>query len=346
MKRGRIIILDTWRGRPCAVQIDDGQVTDLLVDAETDIPLPGAIYRAKTLRPMKGQGGLTLDLGGDQRGYLRQAKGIGQGETLLVQVSSFADGGKAAPVTPKLMFKSRYAIVTPGAPGRNVARKIRDEEERDRLTVLALEGMDGADEGLGLIIRSEAQGIAGDAIAAEIANMRDLAETVLADANGAPELLVDAPSAEVEAWRDWPSPDEVVRDAGSLETLGFDEVLDALLQPHAALPGGSSMIIEPTTAFVAVDVNTGGDTSFAAGLKANLAVAAELPRQLRMRGLGGQIVIDMAPMPMKERRRVEDAFKKALRSDGIETSLVGWTGLGHLELQRKRARMPLSLIIR
>ncbi|MEM7440860.1 MAG: ribonuclease E/G [Pseudomonadota bacterium] len=346
MRRGRIVLIDTWRGHPCAVLVEDGKVADFLVDTDSDIPQPGAIYRAKSLRPLKGQGGLTLDLGNGQRGYLRQAKGVGPGEIMLVQVASYADGDKAAPVTPKLMFKGRYAIVTPGAPGRNVARKIRDEDERDRLTVLALEGMDGADDTLGLIVRSEAEGANADDVASDIAQMRELAEAVLADSNGAPELLVDAPSAEMTAWRDWPDPDEVIREPGCLETLGFDEVLDGLLAPYATLPGGASMVIEPTTAFVAVDVNTGGDTSFAAGLKANLAVAQDLPRHMRLRGLGGQIVIDMAPMPQKERRRVEDAFKKALRADGIETTLVGWTGLGHLELQRKRARIPLQIAVR
>ena len=92
---------------------------------------------------------------------------------------------------------------------------------------------------------------------------------------------------------------------------------------------------------VAVDINTGGDTSPAAGLKANLAAVKALPRALRLRGLGGQVVVDAAPMPKKDRRQVEQAVRKAFKSDPIETSLVGWTPLGHLELQRKRERLPL-----
>ena len=102
------------------------------------------------------------------------------------------------------------------------------------------------------------------------------------------------------------------------------------------------MVIEPTRALVAVDVNTGRDTSPAAGLKANLATARGLPRQLRMRGLGGQIVIDFAPMPKKDRRTVESALRAAFRADPVETTLVGWTTLGHYELNRARVRVPLS----
>ncbi|MBC6441541.1 MAG: ribonuclease E/G [Rhodobacteraceae bacterium] len=345
MKRGRIILTDTWRGRDCAVLITDGAVQDLLVDADTDTPRPGAIYRAKTLRPMKGQGGLTLDLGTGKRGYLRHAKGIRPGQVMLVQVTSFAGSGKASPVTPKLIFKGRYAAVTPGTPGWNLARRIRNEAERDRLNGLVLEGMDGAAPNLGLIIRSAADGTEDRQIAEDIATVRRLAEAVVEDVNGPPQLLVDAPTAEHAARRDWPAPDEVLREAGCLANLGLDEVLDDLFHPAAPLPGGGMLVIEPTTAFVAVDVNTGGDTSFAAGLKANLGVAQELPRQLRLRGLGGQIVVDMAPMAQKERCLVADAFRKSLRADRIETRIVGWTSLGHLELQRKRVRIPLTLAL-
>ncbi len=94
-----------------------------------------------------------------------------------------------------------------------------------------------------------------------------------------------------------------------------------------------------------MDVNTGADTSFAAGLKANIAAARDLPRQLRLRGLGGQVVLDLAPMPKKDRRTLESALRAALRADTVETSLVGWTPLGHLELQRARARAPLAALL-
>ena len=70
------------------------------------------------------------------------------------------------------------------------------------------------------------------------------------------------------------------------------EAIEALLAPRIALTGGGHMMIEPTRALVAVDVNTGPDTSPAASLKANIAAARDLPRQLRLRGLGGQVVVD------------------------------------------------------
>jgi Rne/Rng family ribonuclease len=118
-------------------------------------------------------------------------------------------------------------------------------------------------------------------------------------------------------------------------------MLDALLSTRVPLPGGGHMYVEPTRALVAVDVNTGGDTTPAAALKANLAAARALPRQLRLRGLGGQIIIDFAPMPKRDRAVLEQCLKASFRKDTSETTLAGWTLLGNYELQRKRDRSPL-----
>jgi Rne/Rng family ribonuclease len=101
------------------------------------------------------------------------------------------------------------------------------------------------------------------------------------------------------------------------------------------------MFVEPTRALIAVDVNTGSDTTPAAALKANLAAARELPRQLRLRGLGGQIVVDFAPMPKRDRAVLEQCLRASFRKEASETTLAGWTPLGNYELQRKRDRMPL-----
>lgn len=341
--KGRSIILDSIAGRMAAALMVDGRLDDLLFDPPAGQPAPGAIFRAVVDRQMKGQGGVFLRLP-EGRAFLRQAKGLRPGQGLLVQVTGYAEEGKAIPVTPKCLFKSRYAIVTPDAPGLNVSRTIRDEDERARLVEIARDTMAGAAENLGVILRSACDGVAREAVAEDIALMRGLAQDVLAEpADGPPELLLDAPDAHSRAWRDWaePDPDEVIEREGSFAETGVLEAIDALSGP-AALPGGGRLFVEPTRALVAVDVNTGPDTSPAAGLKANIAAARALPRLLRLRGLAGQIVVDFAPMPKKDRTALEQALKTAFRADPVETTLVGWTPLGHAELTRKRERLPLA----
>jgi ribonuclease G len=345
---GIVIALGEVRGREAAVRIIDGRAEDLLIALPDDICLPEAIYRARVGRQMKGMGGVFLDLPGGQRGFLKQAKGLTPGEMLLVQVTGVAETGKAVPVTTRLLFKSRYAIVTPNAPGLNISRQIHDEEERVRLQSLAEGAMADTDESMGLILRSAADGVDAATLLDDISAMRDMAIDVLADATGAPEILVEGPSPQSMAWRDWafPDPDEIADGATAFSDHGVLEMIDALLSPIVQLPGDATMAVQATRALIAVDVNTGGDTSPAAGLKANLAAAKELPRQLRLRGLGGQAVIDFAASPKRDRHVLEQTLRAAFRRDGSETTLAGWTPLGNFEVQRKRDRMALAEVLK
>jgi Ribonuclease G/E len=345
--KGRVVVLDEIRGRLAAALLVDGRLEDLLVDPQDEATRIGAIHRATVDRPMKGQGGVFVKLAGGT-GFLRQVSGLAPGQAVLVQVSGTAEAAKAVPVSTRLLFKSRYAIVTPGAPGRNISRRIRDEDARLVLDDLAAETMAGATPDLGLILRSACEGAEPGDIAEDIRAMRDLAKAVLADVSGPPELLVDGPDAHESAWRDWadPPPDEVAEGAGAFAAFDLPDLIGALLEPMVALPGGGHAMIEPTRALVAVDVNTGPDTSPAASLKANIALARDLPRQLRLRGLGGQIVIDFAPMPKKDRVTLEQVLRAAFKGEGGETSLAGWTTLGLFEMVRKRDRPPLAELLR
>lgn len=336
----RAIHLGTIKGREAAALVIDGVLQDLLIDAGDEAVRPGAIYRGVVDRQMKGQGGVFVRLP-DGSGFLRQASGLRPGQTVLVQVTGAAEDGKAIPVTTRLLFKSRYCIVTPGAPGLNVSRRITEEGLRAHLTGIAQVAMNGAEDDLGLIVRSACADGDESEIADDIAATRALAEAVLADTSGKPELLVDGPGPHDTAWRDWTdvAPDEVTEDA--LGPQGVLEMVDAVLTAHVPLTGGGSMVIEPTRALVAVDVNTGNDTTPAAGLKANVAAARDLPRQLRLRGLGGQVVVDFAPMVKRDRATLDQVLRAAFKNEAAETSLVGWTGLGLYELVRKRDRIAL-----
>jgi len=338
--KGRLIALDHIGDREAAALMVDGQVEDLFFD--TDQPAPGTIYRAIVDRPMKGQGGMFLRTP-DGSAFVRQVKGLSPGQTLLVQVTGYAEPGKAIPVTHKVLFKSRYAIVTPDAPGINVSRRIKDDDARESLLEIAHDIMDAG--GFGLILRSSCEGADAGEIADDIAAMADLASKVMADATGDAETLMEGDGPHLLAWREWTDDAEIDSADGSFERHGVSDVLDGLRARDVPLGEQASMAIEPTRALVAVDVNTGGDTSPAAGLKANLAAVKDLPRQLRLRGLGGQIVIDPAPTAKKDRRQIESALRAALKRDSVETVFVGWTPLGHVELQRKRDRLSLSEVL-
>ena len=337
--KGRRIYLDHIGGREAAAIVVNGQLDDLLID--DDNPRNGAIYRGICDRPIKGQGGMILRIPGGTA-WLRGAKGKAPGQPVLIQVTGVAEEGKAVPVTDRILFKSRYAIVTPGAPGYNVSRQIKDEDERERLLAIAHEVMDGD---AGLILRSHAEGAEADEVAEDIAAMLDLCHAIMREGEGTkPEALTEGDGPHAVAWREWNADDVITRE-GCFVDEGVLDLIDALASPKVSIEEGS-MFVEPTRALVAVDVNTGGDTSPAAALKANLAAARMLPRALRLRGLGGQITVDFAPMPKGQRKQVEQSLRGSFRNDPIETSLVGWTPMGCFELQRKRERAATGPLLK
>ncbi|MDX5350761.1 MAG: ribonuclease E/G, partial [Paracoccaceae bacterium] len=312
--KGRQVVLGQLFGREAAALMEDGQLLDLLADPAPLTPLaPGAICRGVAERLMKGQGGIFVRLPEGQTGYLRDRRGIAEGKPLLVQVAGVAEPGKAVPLTNRLIFRGRHALVTPDAPGINVSRKIREPEERALLEDLGRTALAGRSHGL--ILRSAAELAEEEKITAELSQLLDLADRICAETAGGPELLLDAPSPWEQAWTEWaePAPDAVEEGEDSFDRCGVLDAVDSLLGTHVALGGGDA-VIEATRALVAVDVNTGSDSSPAAALKANIALARDLPRQLRLRGLGGQVVIDFAPMPKRDRATLDQVLQAAFRA--------------------------------
>jgi Rne/Rng family ribonuclease len=391
--KGRVILIDVPKERASqAALLVDGRLEDLLLDplkGETP-PAPGEIYWAKVDRLVPGMGGAFVKLTPDQTGFLREAKGLKEGQGVIVQVGSFAEPGKATPVTTRVLYKARRVIHTPDAPGVNVSRQIKDEAERERLTQIvksaAVEEEIEPTEG-GFIIRTAARNAPARELAREVGATfatRYLCEKARNDSAPAARPL-SSEIAFLVAVREWTaeSPDRLIvkkshwrvmqrdeewddRAMAGLDAANSSEIRDRaepydgpdlfdhygvwdeiekLKSPRADLPSGAWMAVEATRAMVTVDVNTGGEFGGGASLTANLEAAKELPRQLRLRGLGGQVIVDFAPLKKTDRKRVEEALKAAFRKDPIETTLAGWTPLGNFELQRKRERRPLTELL-
>ena len=341
----RTIAVDRPRGGPArAALLVDRRLEDLYLDAAPGdaLPAPESVHWARVERVVPGLGAAFLRLGNGAEGWLR-APDLRSGTMLAVQVTRWAEPHKAVPVTERVLFKGRTAILTPGAPGANIARGIRGHEARARLEALAAQAMAGAPEGSGLILRTAAAEASDDEVLAEVAALRAVAADTMAAATGTkPLLLLDAPDAAARAFRDWADPAPSVVDAAdAFERLGVWDAVEALRSPVVALPGGGRMSIEATRAVVAVDVDTAADFGKTAAATANLAACAELPRQLRLRGLGGVVLVDFAPVKKGARQGIENALKRGFAADPVETTLGGWTPLGHFEMVRKRERRPL-----
>jgi Ribonuclease G/E len=348
---GRLIAIERPEGRGAmAALLVDGRLDDLLVDPAPGDPAPApeAIHWARVERVVPTAGAAFVTLEGGAKGWLR-APQARPGAMLAVQVSRWADPGKAAPLTDRPVWKGRLALLTPGAPGANIARSVKGHLARERLEAVALEAMAGAPETLGLVVRSAAAYEDDAAILDEIGALRaELAQAEAGMTGLQPRLLRPAPDAAARALRDWtdPAADAVEDGEDAFERLGVWDAIEALRSARADLPGGGWMTVEATAAMVAVDVNTGEDFAKGAAQRVNMEACAELPRQLRLRGLGGVALIDFAPLKKGARQGVENALRRAFAADPVETQLAGWTPLGHFEMTRRRERRPLREALR
>lgn len=337
--KGHVIATGTHDGRPAAAYVADGKLHDFLAAPPPEYPAPGTVFRGKVGRPVKGLGGFFVDLPNGRRGFLRQTKGISAGGPIYVQVTGYAVEGKAIPVTHRINFRGRYCVVTPEAPGRNLSKSIDDAKAAQTLEQIA--GSLALPETTGLIMRSAAQFAPPETVQAEA---EKLAEKARAIASGAETIEGPDPVQSLASL--WPEVETIDEGHDSFDRFGVDDALSDILAPDIALGTAGTVCIEPTRALVAIDVNTGTDTSPAAGLKTSLLAARSLPRFLRIKGLGGQIVVDFAPFPKKDRRTMENTLRNAFRGDPISTTLAGWTPLGHFELQRRHERLPVERVER
>ncbi len=332
-------------------------------------------------------GGLddSLDLGEEcpptRSGATSIADLVKPGQEVLVQVGKEPAGTKGARVTRALTLPGRYLVLMPGVDYVGVSRRIQAETERERLRAV---GQRIRDPGVGLIVRTAADGASDESLAAdwnllratwkrigERARQARAPALIYRDLDVVQRLVRDQLSGEIHAVV-VDRADELERLSAALAALapayasclrlakpselrqglfaarGVDEEVERALGRRVALPSGAYLVIDQTEALTAIDVNTGryvGDPD--AGLEetflsANLEAAAEIARQIRLRDVGGIIIIDFIDMEVPEhRQRVLEALDAACAPDHSKPQVLGITQLGLVEMTRKKARQSL-----
>jgi ribonuclease G len=360
----RVLALSVAPGEIRGVLLEEGQAVELRLERVAGSSLVDAVFFGRVQRFVPSLPGAFLDLGLGRPALLPGETPRVEGAALLVKVvkDGFADKGPEVTASPD--FEGRLAVWTPFRPGIAVSNRI-EPAERARLSAVLAKLVD---EGEGIVLRSRAAGADADEIAADIDRLRrhyasllqaatkstapgrlDRAEDALGRIAGKigdeiDRVVIDDRASFARLRGALAAPERLVLDleSGFAERRGLAEAFDQALASHLPLPGGGEIVIEDTVAFTAVDVNL----SAAAGkrgraataiLAVNRAAAVEIGRQLRLRNIGGAIVMDFVSMSSREHRRaVEAALAEAVLRDPMPVELHGWTRLGHLELTRKR----------
>lgn len=301
-----------------------------------------------------------------------------EGQEVLVQVIKDPVGTKGARLTTRITLPGRYLVYMPFVPRIGVSTRIESPEERSRLKD-ELKAAIPADEAGGYIIRTLAEGVEHQDFVGDIDFLRRLWSSIRrqlenssapcqihSDLNLAMRMMRDVMSDNIERVRI--DSRETYEAAASFCQRVIPEVADRMehysgerplfdlynvedeieraLQSRVTLKSGAYLIIDQTEALTTVDVNTGGfvgrrnqeDTIF----KTNLEAAAAIARQMRLRNIGGMIIIDFIDMDDEEhKRRVQRALEKAIQNDRTRCNITQISALGLVEMTRKRTRESL-----
>jgi Ribonuclease G/E len=330
--------------------LEKGRLIDFLVDPidEEQASMIGSIVTAKHNNPVKGINGSFVTLPQAKKGFLKGNHKLPPHSIVPVYIGTNTERHKAQPVTTKLILKGRYIILTPGSPGINISRVIKSEIMRKNILDGLLELQKDLPLECGIIVRSRAEGTDITILIQEVREKLFQFREVLNDDLSEPRVLVSPFKARELAMLEWSfsEPHVVIEEVACFDQFGVWEQISELRLSRVTLENGGFLMIESTSALVAVDINTGSDVTYAGALKTNLLAVKELPRQLNIRGLGGKIVLEFAPLSKKDRPKIEIELKKALDKTRTECIVVGWTKLGNLELQKKRDKQPIIEILK
>ncbi len=316
-------------------------------------------------------GEVNWDLVGDRHQARRIENALKPGQQILVQVSKDPVGHKGARLTSQISLPGRYLVYVPGGGSSGISRKLPDTE-RNRLKTL-LKGV--VPDEAGVIVRTAAEGASEDELTRDVLRLTERWDEIQHNAKTgkAPALLYAEPDTMLKVVRDlftedfaklviagdeawdvvheyvsYVAPDLVDRlerydsDKDIFATYRVDEQIAKALERKVWLPSGGSLVIDRTEAMTVVDVNTGKFTGSGGNLeqtvtKNNLEAAEEIVRQLRLRDIGGIIVIDFIDMVLENNRDlVLRRLVECLGRDRTRHQVAEVTSLGLVQMTRKR----------
>ncbi len=339
-----------------------------------------SFIHASDILPVDGEG---REDRSRQSGNIRDF--LHEGQKVVVQVTKDPLGTKGARLTTQLSVSSRYLVLMPQSDHVGISQRIDDPAERERLQRLLAEGLAAESlEGQGgYILRTAAEGAGEEEIRADLRFLKRLWAVVSRRAAAAqrPELLYEDLPLHLRVARDLARTgvdrilldsresfaavqefcEKYVPEVGDLlelyagarplfELYGIEDEIRRALSRKVDLKSGGYLVIDQTEAMTTIDVNTGsfvGRRSLEETIyKTNLEAAAMVARQLRVRNLGGIIIVDFIDMRDEEhRRQVHRALEKAMQRDPARNKITGVSELGLVEMTRKRTRESLTQLL-
>ena len=293
---------------------------------------------------------------------------IKRGQTVLVQVYKDERGNKGVSLTTYISLPGRYCVLMPNSPrGIGISKKIYSYEERKRVLNIIKDFK--VPYGTGLIVRTAGMKASVDELKRDYKYLCDLWDeirmkavnskaedgAIYEEVNIVEQIIRDRQKGyeEIKAFVQKLMPHELSKlklynDRQAIfKKFGIDKKLDELLSPIAPLPSGGYLVINPTEALISIDVNSGksihGKNVEETALATNIEAAHEVAKQLRLRNLGGLIVVDFIDMDeLKNRRILEKELQKAFMFDKAKVQFAKVSQFGLVEISRQRMRSSVA----
>lgn len=372
------VIINSIPGETRIALLARGQAIEFLFDRADAGSVEGAVFAGRVTKVNRDLNAAFIDIGTGVPGFLAAADArrrpeeriksiadvMSEGDRVLVQADREAMDGKGPRLTCRLALAGRYLTLLTGGDGLEFSRALA-AAERQRLD--ALDEMLPA--GLGVAFHPAAGGAALDVLKADLTTLIERLDTMDASfqaAKKAPALLMPAPGAVARALSLAAPNARIVTDdaalAGELdaeawsgkeplfEAMGAEAALEAALAPVVPLPSGGRMIVSETPALTAIDIDTGAARGDGAGQRlaaqTNREAVKALGRELRLRNLSGQILIDFLAMKgKKDRHEILSLLRGAISADPVEGHILGYTALGLVEMTRRRRGPSLAALL-
>lgn len=362
--------------------VENGRLMEYVVERNNSAQLVGSIFLGRVCNVVRGIQAAFIDIGLDKNAflYLGDKTGITEGQRVLVEITKDARGSKGPTATLDISLAGRYAALLPEANYTGISRKITDSAERSRLKKIADEVTNGA---AGAVMRTNAAGMPEEVLRADLQQLMADWQIIQARAKLArsPQVLHRELDISVRIVRDYLNSciDEVVVDSpavyGRLQELlqniaesrscklllhdkqtdifsyyRLSDDIASISDRRIDLPSGGYLVIDYTEAMTVIDVNSGhfsGRENLAETvMQINREAADEIARQLRLRDIGGIIVVDFIDMDKKEyREEIMERLQQALRADKMKPCVQDMTVLNLVEITRKKARQNLSAVL-
>jgi len=369
------ILIDVSENETRLVIVEDGRAVEYIVEACNGGRLIGNVYRGKVENVLPGMQAAFVDIGFGKNAFLNDFtsnESIKAGQEIAVQVTREAVGEKGPSVTTKISLPGRHLVLLRGSEEVGVSKKITDDAQRERLREIASRHRP---LGFGLLCRTAAQDIDELTLLDEISSLKALSDSIDSKMRAAKVAAPDAsclysePDLLERAVRDLlnESLDKlVINDSDSyLRALDLVEAValefKSKIQLYSkeyeifdfygvggelasrgsrkvCLKSGGNLVFDKTEAMMVIDVNSGKFTG-ASDLvyKTNMEAAMEIPRQLRLRNIGGIIIIDFIDMSlMVHQAEILGTLREGVERDRSKVTVVGITELGLIEITRRK----------